>query len=156
MTGGATASTESTETNNVLTIFIYPGKDFAESAASLSTFIQSHTLTPGSCHTQLQTATRTVADCNPPSSSAEANTMLRSLLVGQSNNCIRFWNNIISPIALSFVTLCYYSAEYMDDSTVQAHGYWRPLPPHDMPHTALGHMDSGNPCWWEECWPSQR
>lgn len=54
------ASRVSTETNNALTIFIYPGKDFAERAASLSAFIESHTLkTPESCHTQMQTAAHT-------------------------------------------------------------------------------------------------
>lgn len=45
-------------------------------------------LTPGSCHTR--TCRRPPAPrCNLWSGSAEANTMLRSLLVRQSNNCIK-------------------------------------------------------------------
>ena len=132
-TGAATASTVSTETNNVLTIFIYPGKDSAERATSLSTFIQSHT------HSHLGAVTHSSRQppalyCSPPNCSAEANTMFRALLVRQSNNCIKFGVILWAHSAVLWLPNNYYSVGYMGDSTVQAHGYWRPLTPGDLSH----------------------
>lgn len=69
----------SIEPNNGLTIFIYPGEGFSERAACISTFIEF-------CAVKNLQATHKCRQLhkprsNLPNSSAEDNSMLRSLLV---------------------------------------------------------------------------
>ena len=90
-----------------------------------------------SIHSHLGAVTHLSADGRPrraavgPNSSAEANTMLRSLLVRRSNNCITFGIMLSASQRCPLTgeqqhSLCpaprYYSGEHTDDSTVQAHG----------------------------------
>lgn len=143
-TGVATASAVSTETNNILTIFIYPGKEFAECAASEHIY----TLTPRSCHTTVASIPHCTAMCR--TAHLKQRSILVSPLTASRPEYFQPHSSVLCPAVCASALYCVTAVLNTWMSQLvrpTANGDLSPY--YDLPHITGG-MHSGKTCWWEE------